>query len=218
MRITSSCYFTPLPAWREKSIESKRSIHFSLALLPGTSNLMAQDYTKIPPFVAGKRRIYAVIETPAFTRHKYAYDSQFEVMKLHLTLPEGLEWPYDYGFVPGTLAEDGDPIDVLLLNDASTFTGCLVEARLLGVIKIKKNGVENDRLIARPPRRKGVALSTDDYKDIDDVPKATLRGIERFLVEYSEEAGNKIDYGGTGNREQAFAMLEKGVKAFEKRE
>lgn len=177
---------------------------------------MAQDYTKIPPYVKGKRRIHAVIETPAFTRHKYAYDSNFEMMTLRVTLPEGLAWPYDYGFVPGTLAQDGDPLDVLLLNDISTFTGCLVEARLLGIIRLKKNGVQNDRLIARPPRRKGVALSTDGFKDIGDVPDATLRGIERFLVDYSEEAGNTIEYQGTGSRMEAFDALQRAIRAFEK--
>ncbi len=184
----------------------------------GTSKLSmaADNYESIPALVPGKRRVHTVIETPAFTRHKYAYDSKFRIMKLKTTLPEGLEWPYDYGFVPGTRAEDGDPLDVLVLNDTPTFTGCLIEARVLGIFCLTKNGVRNDRLIARAPRCDGVALTTDRYKTIEDVPEETIRGIERFLVEYSEEAGNTIKVQGCKSRPDAFDAVDKAIAAFKK--
>ena len=81
----------------------------------------------IPAFVPDEKDLaFAVIETPAQTRHKYAFEPKYGIMLLKMTLAEGLAWPYDYGFIPQTLGDDGDPVDVLVLNDAPTFSGCLL--------------------------------------------------------------------------------------------
>ena len=138
-------------------------------------------------------------------------------MRLKMTLAEGLMWPYDYGFIPQTLADDGDPVDVLVLNDAPTFSGCLLDVRVVGGILLKKNGVKNDRLVACPRRRKGVALRTDEFDDIGDLPKEMLVGIERFLIEYSEEEGNKITFEGQCSRKDAYKIIDQVHKAFKKR-
>src|ERR1700704_3425945 len=99
--------------------------------------------------------IHVVVETPRNIRHKYAFDSELGIFKLKQTIAEGLEWPYDYGFLPQTLGDDGDPLDVIFLCDEPTFPGCLVEGRLLGVIRIDKNGEQNDRLVACAKRMDG---------------------------------------------------------------
>ena len=103
------------------------------------------NYEEIPSCVQrGKEDlVHAVIETPGGIRHKYAFVPEYGIMALKLTLAEGLAWPYDYGFVPQTLAGDGDPIDILVIGDEPTFSGCLLEVRLLGIVHLKKNGVEN---------------------------------------------------------------------------
>src|SRR5579863_1573139 len=107
----------------------------------------------IPAFVPGEKNLaFAVIETPAQTRHKYAFEPKYGIMLLKMTLGEGLAWPYDYGFVPQTLADDGDPTDILVINDTPTFPGCLLEVRILGAILLKKNGVVNNRLVGCPKR------------------------------------------------------------------
>jgi inorganic pyrophosphatase len=179
------------------------------------------NYEAIPAFAAGNgnhgRRVHAVIETPRDTRHKYAFEPKLGIFKLKQTLPEGLEWPYDYGFVPRTLADDGDPLDVLVLSTIPTFTGCLLETRVLGIVRLKKNGVENDRVIAAPPRQSGVSQRSDAFDDIDDVPKETIGDVCRFLVEYSEEEGNKIEFRGVRSRKKAMAAIETAIKAYEKR-
>lgn len=167
------------------------------------------NYDAIPTYAHEKANVvHAVIETPAQTRHKYAFEPKYGIMKLKLTLAEGLAWPYDYGFVPQTLADDGDPTDILVIGDAPTFSGCLMEVRILGAILLKKNGVVNNRLVACPKHQPGVTFKTDGFDKIKDVPKDTLDGIERFLVQYSEDEGNKIEFDGTCSRKKAFAMIE----------
>jgi inorganic pyrophosphatase len=178
------------------------------------------NFEAIPAFAPrsnGRRHVHAVIETPRDTRHKYAFEPKLGLFKLKQTLPEGMQWPYDYGFVPRTLADDGDPLDVLVVNDIGTFTGCLLETRILGIVRLKKNGVENDRLIAAPTRQSGVAQRSDAYDDIGDVPKETLADICRFLVEYSEEQGNRIEFKDVRPRKKAMAAIEAAIKAYEKR-
>lgn len=123
------------------------------------------NFEAIPAFPDGKtngeRRVHAVIETPRDTRHKYAFGPKLGLFKLKLALPEGVRWPYDYGFVARTPADDGDPPDILVLNQIPTFAGCLLETRGLGIVRLKKSGVENDRVPAAPVVQPGVAQPSD---------------------------------------------------------
>ena len=179
---------------------------------------MNARFDRIPSFAPGKDGyVHAVIETPAGTRHKYAFGPHYGVMKLKSTLAEGLAWPYDYGFVPHTIGGDGDPVDILVLNDAPTFSSCLIETRILGGILLLKNGEENDRLVAAPPRRKGVSLKTDAYDDLGDIPDALLDGLKDFLVQYSQEQGNEIAIKDVCSRKKALKVIDKAGKAYERR-
>jgi inorganic pyrophosphatase len=178
------------------------------------------NFEAIPAFTGsarnGERRVHAVIETPRDTRHKYAFEPKLGLFKLKLTLPEGLQWPYDYGFVPRTIADDGDPLDILVLNQIPTFTGCLLETRILGIVRLKKNGVENDRVLAAPLVQAGLSQPSDAFDDVDDLPKGTVDDICRFLVEYSEEEGNRIEFKDVRSRKKAMAAIESAKKAYEK--
>src|SRR4051795_2262995 len=94
-----------------------------------------------------------IVETPKGSRNKYKYDEDHDLYCLSGVLPLGASFPFDFGFVPSTKGEDGDPLDVLVLMDEPAFAGCLVPARLLGVITAEqreKDGTveQNDRLIA----------------------------------------------------------------------
>src|SRR5437588_5826940 len=97
-------------------------------------------------------RIDVIIETPKGSRNKIKYDPSTRKFKLSKVMPEGMMFPYDFGFVPSTKAEDGDPLDVLVLTDEPLFSGCLVECTLIGALKAeqKEEGQKNrnDRLIA----------------------------------------------------------------------
>ncbi len=81
-----------------------------------------------------KRTCRAIIETPRGFRNKFDYDTDSKLFKLGGLLPEGMMFPFDFGFIPGTLGEDGDPLDILVLMDAPAHVGCLLEARIIGII------------------------------------------------------------------------------------
>jgi inorganic pyrophosphatase len=182
--------------------------------------MQSAAYEGIGPFPDGSQPaddylLNVVIETPRATRHKYAFDSKTGLLKLKSTIAEGLQWPYDYGFVPGTLADDGDPIDALFLNDEPSFPGCFTEARLLGIIRLEKNGKQNDRLVTCAKRIEGISLSTDPYEKIEDLPKPVIDSLCRFLVEYSEEAGNQVFCKGVDGRKKALQAIRDGIEAFQ---
>lgn len=141
-----------------------------------------------PSFIASHSEdgvLQVVIETPKGSRNKYAFDHDRNVLVLKKTLPAGMVFPYDFGFVPSTLAPDGDPIDVLVLMDEPAFPGCVLDARLIGVIQgedVLDSGetVRNDRLLA-------VAFMSDTYENvrsIDDLPSHFLDHIQEFFATY----------------------------------
>src|SRR5256885_13657312 len=118
--------------------------------MPGASAVC--NLASLQPRSADGETWNVIIETPKGSRNKYSYDLDRGLFKLKKVLPLGNVFPFDFGFVPSTLADDGDPLDVLVLMDAPAFAGCLVTVRLIGVIEARqaKEGqkVRNDRLIA----------------------------------------------------------------------
>ena len=173
------------------------------------------NYEMIPTFPEGSDKfiINAIIETPRNQRLKFAFDPACGLFKLKTLIAEGLSWPYDYGFIPQTLGDDGDPLDVLFLCDAPTFAGCMVTSRMLGLIRLDKKGEEHDRILAAAVPVKGVAQTTDTFDDIDDVPKEIVDSIARFLVEYSRDEDNRIELKGVKSRKRALQAVMDGVKA-----
>ena len=111
------------------------------------------DPSHLPPLDAEDgTTIHVIIETPKGSRNKYAFDAERKVFQLKRVLPVGMAFPYDFGFIPSTRAEDGDPVDVLVLMDEPAFPGCLLECRVIGVIEgeqgKKKQKERNDRIVA----------------------------------------------------------------------
>jgi inorganic pyrophosphatase len=123
-------------------------------------------------------------------------------------MPEGMMFPYDFGFVPNTKAEDGDPLDVLVLTDASLFTGCEVDCFLVGVIKAdqeergKKN--RNDRLIAVAE----ASLLYSEVKDLRQLNPNVLKQIEEFFINYQRVRDVHVKILGRGGPKEALAILQ----------
>ena len=158
-----------------------------------------------------------VVETPRGSRHKYALDPKIGAFVLKQTLASGLSWPYDYGFIPQTLGEDGDPLDILVLMDEPSFPGCVMEVRLLGAVTVRKEGVENDRFVSCLRKSEETSLSTDGYADLTDLPKKLLREIEHFLKDYATERGEKCEIKGAIGRKDALKRIRAGAKAYEQK-
>ncbi|MBV8148167.1 MAG: inorganic diphosphatase [Candidatus Eremiobacteraeota bacterium] len=180
----------------------------------------ATHYELIPTFPSRVKRkariVNAVIETPKGSRQKYALHAGYGIIAFHDILPEELHWPYDYGFIPQTLAADGDPLDVLLVNENGLFSGCLIEARIIGTVRETKDGTENDRLIGVPLPSPGAPAPTDAYRDIADLPRHTLDDIKRFLTEYSARQGHRIRVKAIAGADEAMQSVKATCKAFKK--
>ena len=143
---------------------------------------MKPEIFKIPAFDPRTGNLNAIIETPCGSRYKFACEKKTGLFLLKKILPAGMSFPFDFGFVPSTLAADGDPLDVLIVTEEKLFPGCLVQARLLGAMKCKqgKKGKlkRNDRLIAVPVLE-NMPVKIHSLKELDD---KMLCELEKFFV------------------------------------
>src|SRR4051812_15286902 len=112
--------------------------------------------------------VRCVVETPRGSRAKFTYDPEAQVFLLSKTLIAGLSYPYDWGFVPSTRADDGDPIDVMLLHDVTTYPGIVVSANIVGVLEL--SDVEDGKRTPNP-RLFAVPLHANREQELDDVRK-----------------------------------------------
>jgi inorganic pyrophosphatase len=171
------------------------------------------DPTRLTPTDAeDNEAIQVIIETPKGSRNKYAFDPKQKIFELKKVLPAGMAFPYDFGFVPSTLADDGDPIDVLVLMDEPAFPGCLLKCRIIGIIegeqKSKNDKERNDRIVAVEQDNHSFA----DIKHINDLGEAFLKELEEFFVNYHELTGKKYEILGAKGPGRARKILEEGMK------
>jgi inorganic pyrophosphatase len=168
-------------------------------------SLSSPDVLK--PILKKDGMLQVVVETPSGSRNKFAYDPDLGVFSLKKLLPAGMTFPYDFGFLPQTSAEDGDPIDVLLLMEEPTFSGCVVRARLIGVIEGEqtdgKGRERNDRLLA-------VAEASHVYakvKNFRDLPGQWMKELEAFFVHYHQLEGKKYRMLGCKGADEAIQLI-----------
>lgn len=157
--------------------------------------------------------IRVVIETPKGSRNKYAFDPEEKVFELKKVLPAGMDFPYDFGFVPSTKADDGDPVDVLVLMDEPAFTGCVLKCRIIGIIEgeqgDKKQTERNDRVIAIEKQNHSWA----NVRHIDDLGKKFCDELGEFFVNYHRLSGEQYRVLGTKGPSAAWKCIEKGRRA-----
>lgn len=181
------------------------------------------DPTHLQPFTGdaddsltskpGAEVVQVIIETPKGCHNKYSFDQKQKLFVLKKALPSGMVFPYDFGFVPQTEADDGDPVDVLVLMDEPAYPGIGLMGRLIGVIEGEQleSGeapVRNDRLVA-------VAQTSHIYANFNrlkDMPKRELKEIEEFFVNYHQLEGKEYKLLGMRGRKTALALIEKSRK------
>jgi inorganic pyrophosphatase len=138
------------------------------------------DLSKLPTW-ADKQRIHAIVETPRGSRSKLEYDPKVKAFTLAKPLLAGLTYPYDWGFIPSTKAEDGDPLDVLIIHEAATFPGVVLSCIPIGILEVlqtsKGKEERNDRIFALPDR----SPFEGDIQDIRDLPARAIQELERFF-------------------------------------
>jgi inorganic pyrophosphatase len=178
-----------------------------MALIHG----MANPFRRLSPFCADGHLCNVVIETPKGSRNKYDYDPELGLFRLGGVLPLGAVYPFDFGFVPSTIGGDGDPLDVLVLMDEPAFAGCLVSARLIGVIEAEQTEqgetTRNDRLIAVAAN----ARNHHDLHSLQDLNANRLDEIEHFFISYNVSKGKQFTPLGRSGPERARQIIQMGL-------
>ena len=165
-------------------------------------------FADVPVVAPGTDDLNVVIETPKGSRNKFKFDERLRMFRLSGVLPMGAVFPFDFGFVPSTVADDGDPLDILVLMDEPAFAGCLVPTRLLGVVEAEQTEdgrtERNDRLI-------GVATESRDHQDLRtvvDLNANLVHEIEHFFISYNSAKGKQFRVLGRGDPDAARHLVE----------
>jgi inorganic pyrophosphatase len=166
------------------------------------------DYTRLPIGELAPRKVNAVIEIPKGSVNKYEYDVKLQVFRLDRTLFSPVHYPGDYGFIPGTLGKDGDPLDVLVLVEAPSFSGCLIEVRPIGLLLMRDQGKDDEKILS-------VAESDPLYTEVNDYSQVfehTVREIENFFTIYKSLEGKKTEISGWDGAAAAHKLIVEGQK------
>jgi inorganic pyrophosphatase len=135
-----------------------------------------------------------VIETPKGSAQKYDYDPESHFFRMSKILPSGMVFPYDFGFIPKTKGEDGDPLDVIVISEFNSFPGIMIKCRIIGGIKAEqsekkgKNMIRNDRFLAIPK----CSNIFQKVQRMHDLPDQIMDQLEEFFVDYNKLEGKKF--------------------------
>jgi inorganic pyrophosphatase len=172
----------------------------------------------VSPYDRKNKQWRVVVETPKGSHNKYRFDEKLGAMILSTVLPEGMAFPYDFGFLPSTLADDGDPLDVLLLMDEPAFPGCIILARMIGVIEAtqRENGKRpqaNDRIVAVPIK----CRTYGDCRNLKELNAERLHEIEQFFVSYNRTRDKQFKVIHIGGPKKADKVAHEGMNRWNDR-
>lgn len=164
----------------------------------------------IPPGTNIPSVVNAIIEIPKGRRSKFEIDKKTGLFRLDRYLFSSSHYPGDYGFIPQTLAEDGDALDILVMVNEPTFTGCLIEARVIGLFKMKDKGFNDYKIFGVPNSDPLFA----EYRDLSSVPPHFLREVEHFFGTYKQLEGHHTEIQGWATAEAGIAEVQASVDRF----
>jgi inorganic pyrophosphatase len=144
-----------------------------------------RDYLHVPPGTNLPSVVNTIVEIPKGRRSKFEFDKKTGLIKLDRYLFSASHYPGDYGFIPQTLAEDHDPLDILVMVNEPTFSGCLIETRVVGLFRMKDRGQNDYKILGVPHADPLFAHLTK----LDDVPPHFLREVEHFFSTYKQLEG-----------------------------
>lgn len=168
------------------------------------------NYLELPVGPDAPRLVNAVIEIPLEGISKYEYDKELHVFRLDRNLYSPVHYPGDYGFIPSTLGDDGDPLDVLVLVDTPSFPGCVLTVRPIGMLKMIDQGEGDEKILCvgeGNPRYADVRNYTDVYPHI-------LKEIDHFFSIYKDLEGKTVDTDGWRGVDEALEVIQKARKKF----
>jgi inorganic pyrophosphatase len=180
---------------------------------------MPMNLEKIDAIEGDFDEVHVIVDTPKGSSNKYKFDNELAIFKLSHVLPEGMTFPFDFGFIPSTAGEDGDPLDVLLLMDQPTFCGCLVASRLIGVIEAEQTETDGKKM--RNDRLLGVPLMGRRFREvrsINNLDRQMIEQISKFFVSYNEQRGKKFKVLELAGARRAEELVREGIKAYAKKQ
>lgn len=154
-----------------------------------------------------------IVETPKGSAQKFTYDPGTKFFKLTKILPAGMVFPYDFGFIPNTKGEDGDPLDVLVISEFQSFPGCMMTCRIIGCIKAKQterddpSKVRNDRFIGIPVQ----SLLFEKIKEVNDLPEKYIDELKEFFISYNRLAGKLFEPIDIADGASSLKLIQKGT-------
>ncbi|MCK4453931.1 inorganic diphosphatase [Candidatus Parcubacteria bacterium] len=176
---------------------------------------MTNLFKDIPAGDNSPEEINVVVDIPKGCANKYEYDEEKECFKLDRVNYSPMFYPCDYGFIPQTHSEDGDALDVLLLTTYPTFSGCVVKARPIGMILMKDEAGNDDKIVAVPVEK--VDPRFKEIQDIDDVPEHLRKEIKIYLEDYKKLEPEKYEHVKVGKfqgKEKALEIIKKAIEAY----
>ena len=151
--------------------------------------------------------VEVTVEIPKGSRNKYEIDHETGKVYLDRYLFTPMAYPADYGYVENTLADDGDPIDALIISPEPVFPGVVVNSRIIGVFKMTDEAGGDDKLLCVIDD-----VRFDDYQELDDISQFTLDEIEHFFVHYKDlEPGKEVKGSGWGDKAEAERILQEAI-------
>ncbi len=172
-----------------------------------------RDYMMVPPGTGEPSVANMIVEIPKGRRTKFEVCKQTGLIKMDRYLYSSSVYPGDYGFIPQTLAEDGDPSDILVMVNEPTFAGCLIEARVVGIFKMKDKGQNDYKLLAVPHKDPLFEAMTK----LEDVPAHFLREVEHFFSTYKQlELGASVEPLGWASKEEGAVEVRASIDRFRK--
>ncbi|MCC7437203.1 MAG: inorganic diphosphatase [Armatimonadetes bacterium] len=156
--------------------------------------------------------VNGIIEIPRGSRSKYEYVPAFNCFKLDRVLYSPMHYPTAYGFVPSTLYVDGDPLDILVLTDEPTFTGCLIEARPIGVMKMTDSGIPDDKIITVAARDQRY----QHYASLENMKPHEKVELEHFFSIYKTLEGKSTSIDGWGDIDYAHQVIQESMERYAK--
>ena len=154
--------------------------------------------------------VYTIVEIPRGSRNKYEYQEAMGIIKMDRLLYSSLHYPGDYGIIPQTLAEDGDPLDVLIMVTQPTFPGCVVEVRPLGLFRMLDRDQADDKVLAVPASDP----LYNEYRELDDVPPHFLKEVAHFFAVYKDLEGVRVKPIGWEPRPKALEAIEHAMAVY----
>ena len=178
---------------------------------------MNDSIDSIEPWDKEGQLLHVLVETPQGSRVKYAYDPKSGFFVLRKALPAGMIFPFNFGFVPKTLADDGDPLDILILNEEPLFAGCLLNVKPVAVLMASQTEdgkvIRNDRVIGQ-----AIGHETPPEFETMKLRKDLVFQIDFFFTAYNKLYGKKFKLLGTGGPQKAIKIVKRAMKLYKKKQ